>query len=150
VADETGGRATAPGNVHVTVVFLGARPRENVAELIDRARGIEASPFVLTLDRIDCWRKNGIAWLGASEIPPALALLRASLVAAIAPLGIADAPRPFAVHVTLARKITSSLHRPLSSPITWPVDALTLVASDTAAEGPVYRVIASLPLDSKR
>jgi 2'-5' RNA ligase len=150
VAGETGGRATAPDNVHVTLVFLGARPRGNVAELVDRARGIKSSPFVLTLDRIDCWRKNGIVWLGATEIPPALALLRTSLVAAIAPLGVADDPRHFAVHVTLARKITTALHRPLSSPIIWPVDALTLVASDTAAEGPVYRVVASLPLDAKR
>lgn len=150
VAGETGGRATAPDNVHLTLAFLGAQPREAVAEFAARARAIDASPFVLTLDHIDCWRKNGVAWLGASEIPPALASLRQLLIASLAALGIADDARPFAVHVTLARKVTSLLRRRLPSPIAWPVDALALVVSDTGTEGPVYRVLASLPFGPLR
>ncbi len=127
VAVETGGRATAPDNVHLTLAFLGAQPRDSATELIARAGAIDASPFVLTLDHIDCWRKNAIAWLGASEIPPALASLRESLLASLAPLRIADEARPFAVHVTLARKVTSLLRRRLPAPIAWPVDGLALV-----------------------
>ncbi len=147
VAGETGGRATSPDNVHLTLAFLGAQPQHSAAELAARAGAIEASPFVLSLDHIDCWRKNSVAWLGASEIPPALALLRKSLIASLAALGIADDARPFAVHVTLARKVTTLLRRRLASPIAWPVDGLVLVASDTGSEGPVYRVLARLPFD---
>jgi RNA 2',3'-cyclic 3'-phosphodiesterase len=145
VAAETGGRATTPANVHLTLAFLGAQPRDSAAGLVARAGAIDASPFVLTLDHIDCWRKNGVAWLGASEIPPALALLRKSLLASLAPLRITDEARPFAVHVTLARKVTTLLRRRLPAPIAWPADGLVLVASDTGRDGPVYRVLASLP-----
>jgi len=147
VAGETGGRATSPDNVHLTLVFLGAQPRDSAAALAERAGAIEASPFVLSLDHIDCWRKNSVAWLGASEIPPALASLRKSLIASLAALGIADDARPFSVHVTLARKVTTLLRRRLTSPIAWAVDGLALVASETAGERPTYRVLASLPFN---
>jgi 2'-5' RNA ligase len=147
VAGETGGRATSPDNVHLTLAFLGAQPRDNVAGFVARARDIVAPPFTLSLDHVDCWRKNSVAWLGASEIPPALALLRKSLIASLPALGIGDDSRPFAVHITLARKITTLLRRRLPSPITWPVDGLVLVASDTESEGPVYRILASLPFN---
>jgi 2'-5' RNA ligase len=150
VAVETGGRATAPNNVHLTLAFLGAQPRDSTTELIARADAIDGSPFVLTLDHIDCWRKNGIAWLGASEIPAALASLREALLASLAPLHIADEARPFAVHVTLARKVTGLLRRRLPTPIAWPVDGMALVASDTGSDGPVYRVLAALPLVRRR
>ncbi|HEY2863603.1 MAG TPA: RNA 2',3'-cyclic phosphodiesterase [Casimicrobiaceae bacterium] len=150
VAAETGGRATAPSNVHLTLAFLGAQPRERAGELAARAGAIDASAFVLTLDLIDCWRKNAVAWLGASEIPEALASLRKSLVIALAEFGMADDPRPFAVHVTLARKITTPVRRRLASTIQWPIDSLALVASDTRIEGPVYRVLARLPFDRLR
>ncbi len=145
VAAESAGRATAPDNVHLTLAFLGDRPRESVAALAAAAGAIDASPFVLTLDHVDCWRKNGVAWLGAREVPPALASLHRALTAALVELGIADEARPFAVHVTLARKITRLLRYRLSSPIDWPVDRLALVASDTGNQGPVYRVLADLP-----
>jgi len=150
VAAETGGRATTPGNVHLTLAFLGSKPRDSVAELVARADAIDASAFVLTLDHIDCWRKNAVAWLGASEIPPALASLRQALLASLAPLHVDDQARPFAVHVTLARKITASLRRRLPAPIAWPVEGLVLVASETGSEGPVYRVVASLPFARRR
>jgi 2'-5' RNA ligase len=150
VAVETGGRATTPDNVHLTLAFLGAQPRASAAELVARAGAIDASPFVLALDHIDCWRKNAVAWLGASEIPPALASLRKALLASLAPLHIDDEARPFAVHVTLARKITGSLRRRLPAPIAWPVDGWVLVASDTGSGGPVYRVLASLPFVRRR
>jgi 2'-5' RNA ligase len=150
VAAETGGRATAPDNVHLTLAFLGAQPRERAGELAARAGAIDASAFVLTLDHIDCWRKNGVAWLGTSEIPEALASLRSSLLASLELFGMADDPRPFAVHVTLARKITTPVRRRLSSAIRWPIDSLALVASETRSEGPVYRVLDRLPFDRSR
>jgi hypothetical protein len=62
--------------------------------------------------------------------------------------GIADEGRAFAVHVTLARKITRLLRYRLSSSIDWPVDRLALVASETGNQGPLYRVLADLPFRS--
>ena len=148
VAAESGGRATAPDNVHLTLAFLGAQARESVAALAAAAGAVDASPFVLTLDHVDCWRKNGVAWLGAREVPPALASLHRGLAAALDEFGIADEGRAFAVHVTLARKITRLLRYRLSSSIDWPVDRLALVASETGNQGPLYRVLADLPFRS--
>lgn len=152
VAAQTGGRATAPDNVHLTLAFLGAQPRDSVAALAAAATAaaLDASSFVLTLDHVDCWRKNVVAWLGAREVPPALASLHRALTAALAEFGIADEGRSFAVHVTLARKITRSLRYRLSSSIDWPVDRLALVASETGNQGPVYRVLAAMPFGSLR
>ena len=52
VAAQTGGRATAPDNVHLTLAFLGAQPRDSVAALAAAATAaaLDASSFVLTLD----------------------------------------------------------------------------------------------------
>ena len=152
VAAESAGRATAPDNVHLTLAFLGAQPRESVSALAAAATAaaVDAAPFLLALDHVDCWRKNGVAWLGARELPPALASLHRSLVAALANLDIPIETRPFAVHVTLARKIARLLRYRLSSPIDWRVDGLTLVASDTGNTGPVYRVLAELPFGHRR
>src|SRR5689334_8613393 len=152
VATESAGRATAPDNVHLTLAFLGAQPGESVSALAAAAMtaAVDAAPFVLALDHVDCWRKNGVAWLGARDLPPALAALHRSLAVALAHLGIANETRPFAVHVTLARKIGRLLRYRLSSPIDWPVDRLTLVASDTGNPGPGYRVLANLPFGKRR
>ena len=70
----SGGRATTPDNVHLTLAFLGAQPRDSATELSRavQARSTRRPSYSLSTS-IGCWRKNAIAWLGASEIPPALA-----------------------------------------------------------------------------
>jgi 2'-5' RNA ligase len=104
VGRETGGRAVTPENVHLTLVFLGEQPAEIVPKLCASAAAVELSAFRLALDEVDCWRKTGIAWLGASETPAALAALHGGLARALASLGIALEARPFAPHLTLARR----------------------------------------------
>ncbi|HKW80560.1 MAG TPA: RNA 2',3'-cyclic phosphodiesterase [Casimicrobiaceae bacterium] len=146
VAEETGGRATATENVHLTLAFLGAQPRESVGELTARARNIAAAPFVLELDHVDCWRRNDIAWAGASRVPRPLAALRGSLAASLTDAGIALDPRPFAVHVTLARRLKRTVRRALAPPLAWPVDRWALVASMPGRGGPEYRVLERLEL----
>src|SRR6266478_6212584 len=72
VGRETDGRAVAADNVHLTLIFLGEQPAEIVPQLCASGAAIEFSAFRLALDEVDCWRKTGIAWLGASETPAAL------------------------------------------------------------------------------
>lgn len=150
-ADQTGGRATAPGNVHLTLAFLGVQPQDSIGTLVGLARAVAAAPFALALDHVDCWRKNGVAWAGTSEMPKPLATLQQALAATLAAAGVvADDRRPFAVHVTLARKVAMPLHRRAIAPIAWPVDAMALVASDLGPGGPAYRVVEALPLARPR
>ena len=70
VAAESGGRPTAPGNVHVTLAFLGDQPRRIARELSAAAARISAPAFDLVLDRVDSWRKSAIAWAGVQSVPP--------------------------------------------------------------------------------
>jgi 2'-5' RNA ligase len=76
VAVETGGRAVAADNLHLTLAFLGERPAAIVPELFASAEAIEGLPFRLSLDDVGCWRKTGIAWLAASKHAAQLQELR--------------------------------------------------------------------------
>ena len=57
--------------------------------------------------------------------------------------------RPFAVHVTLARRIAAVVRRPLVPPLVWHVAAFALVASELDATGARYRVLSSWPLTQR-
>ena len=74
-----GGRTTPPGNLHVTLAFLGGIEDARVAE-IERAAGEVGAPVAsLVLDRPGYWKHNRIAWAGASAPPPELGAFVAEL-----------------------------------------------------------------------
>jgi 2'-5' RNA ligase len=146
VAAESGGRSTAPGNVHLTLAFLGDQPRRVARELSAAAARISAPAFDLVFDRVDGWRKNAIAWAGVQSTPPALAELHQAIARSLLASGLEPDERPFAVHVTLARRIASVVRRPLAPPLVWHVGAFALVASELSAECARYRMLSSWPL----
>ena len=146
IATESGGRPTAPGNVHLTLAFLGDQPRRIARELSAAAARISAPPFDLVFDRVDSWRKNAIAWAGVQNMPPPLVELQQAITRSLLVSGLQPDERPFAVHVTLARRITAAVRRPLAPPLVWHVTAFALVASELAAVGARYRVLSSWPL----
>ena len=87
VASEAKGRAVTSDNVHLTLAFLGAQPAVRVPGLCALAAAIEMAPFRLALDEIGCFRKTGIAWLGASAAPPELVALHAGLARSLGSVG---------------------------------------------------------------
>ena len=142
---ETGGRGVSAGNIHLTLAFLGEQP----ARLVTRidARSAAATPrFELTLDELGCWAKSGIAWLGASAMPAELAKLGQGIVMTLAAIGLEGDERPFAAHVTLARRIVRPLRARMVQPIVWSVDSFALVSSEAAGSGRGYRVVRKWPL----
>jgi RNA 2',3'-cyclic 3'-phosphodiesterase len=60
--------------------------------------------------------------------------------------GLEPEERPFAVHVTLARRITVAVRHPLAPPLLWRVTTFALVASELDSAGARYRVLSSWPL----
>jgi len=146
IAVESGGRPTAPGNVHLTLAFLGDQPRRIARELSAAAARISAPSFDLVLDSVDCWRKNAIAWAGAQSVPPPLMELQQKIARSLLVSGLEAEDRPFAVHVTLARRITVAVRRTLASPLVWHVTAFALVVSEPDGVGARYRVLSSWPL----
>ena len=148
VAGETGGRVVAADNMHLTLAFLGERPRELIGALRELAAGIQCVPFTLLLDDIGYWRKAGLAWLGSQARSPELNDLQSDLAQRLAGAGIALEARAFAPHITLARRIGSIVRRRQAPPIAWHVDVFALVASELGREGARYRVLESWQLRS--
>jgi RNA 2',3'-cyclic 3'-phosphodiesterase len=145
VGRETGGRAVAADNAHLTLAFLGEQPVDIVPKLCASASGVELSAFRFALDEIGCFSKTGIAWLGTSAVPSELIALHGDLARALVSLGIALDARPFAPHLTLARRIGTAVRRRLPQPIVWNMASFALVASELDRGGARYRVIETWP-----
>ena len=101
---------------------------------------------MLSLDEIGGFRRAGIAWLGSSISQPELTALHKDLTSALQSRGFPVDERPYAPHLTLARRSTTVIVRRLSQPIRSRVSSFTLMASELAPSGPAYRTIAERPL----
>jgi len=146
VAREALGRAPAQSNIHLTLAFLGEQASHRVEALRELASGLRAARFVLKLDEIGCFRRSGVAWLGASTHQPHLLALQANLVRALRRGAFPVDERSYAPHLTLARHIRGAIHRSLPTPILWQVSSFALVASELGREAPTYRTLAEWSL----
>src|SRR5271169_1260781 len=75
VARETGGRPTAPSQIHLTLAFLGDQPAPRVETLRLLGGDLRSRAFALALDALGGFPRTGIAWLGASVAQPGLEAL---------------------------------------------------------------------------
>jgi len=149
IAQETGGRATRAGNLHVTLAFLGRVPQARTADIeaIGAQAAANAEPFALVLDRVGLFRAAGVAWIGTDDVAPALRQIAGALRDALRAARLPVERRAFHPHVTLARHAVRSPNAEAASPgVRWRVDAIALMASETLPAGAVYRVLASWPL----
>ena len=135
-----GGRTTPPGNLHVTLAFLGGVEEGRVAE-VERAAG-EVTPRVvsLVLDRPGYWKHNRIAWAGASLVPTELVALVVELRDALTRSHIGFDAKPFVSHVTLLRDAREPKAMPALDPISWKVDGFALMQSVTLPRGSRYEI----------
>jgi 2'-5' RNA ligase len=147
VAHKARGRATAAGNLHLTLAFLGDQPERQVEVLRTLAQGVGGSSFALTLDEIGCFKRTGIAWLGASAPQRALLALQGRLAVALRQAGFSLDERPYAPHLTLARRARTPVHNALDRPISWKVTSFVLAASDLGPARPAYRIVDEWALD---
>jgi 2'-5' RNA ligase len=146
VARETRGRPPAESNVHLTLAFLGEQPAQRVKALLKLASSLGGTRFALTFDEIGCFRRSGVAWLGAGAPQPDLLALQTNLALALRDDGFPLDERPYTPHLTLARRIRTPTHRKLATPIIWEVSSFALVASELGRAEPRYRTLAEWPL----
>jgi len=146
VALETCGRPTLPDLIHLTLAFVGAQPAIRVESLRRLAGLVRGRAFMLALDQVGVFEKAGVAWLGASKQQEDLTALQRDLADALRSRGFPVDARPYAPHLTLARRATLAVERRLPAPIGWRVSSFTLVSSETVREAPVYRTVAYWPL----
>lgn len=148
-------------NLHLTLRFLGEQPQAHVEALARALRSAVESfaPLTLALGGLGAfpsWRRPAVLWVGV-QANVALARLYQEVDDACASLGHAREARDFHPHVTVARvrrgaRLPIALAERLSREA-WPlslhttVNSADLMASELAAGGARYRLIASAPLD---
>ena len=142
------GRAIAPANIHMTLVFLGAVPiaRRTVAARCLREARIEA--FDLCLDQLGHFAGSAILWVGMQTPPPALISAQRRLAAGLRGAGFDLEARRFRPHVSLMRDCNNLDAGVVAGPmaIDWPAREIALVRSHPARGGSRYEVIESVSL----
>jgi RNA 2',3'-cyclic 3'-phosphodiesterase len=141
VAKACSGRPPRPDTLHLTLVFVGATPRERVTSLQALMDGIRLPRFALRLDQSGWWRHNGIAWAGTSAAPESLIALQQALSRGAEKLGFSLDVRPYLAHLTLARDAGRGPTAAAMPPLDWDVESFVLVASELTPDGPRYRIL---------
>ena len=144
VVRRSGGRATPPDNLHVTLAFLG--PVTEV--LLERARRVPplVSPhFELIFDRLGFWQGSRALWVSPRRVPRALVALEANLWGRLVEVGFERERRPYQPHITMARKARGVDDGVL--PVSWLVSELALVESKPGGRHPVYDTLHVWPFN---
>jgi 2'-5' RNA ligase len=140
------GRAIAAGNLHVTLVFLGAVAVERVARVLEAARSTQkltcGGKFLLHLDAVEFWRRSSLICLTAAHAPPELLTIVERLRAELRERGfeLRDL-ETFRPHVTLVRDVARGPAGAGVASVQWPVDSFALVESKVGQRGSEYTVL---------
>ncbi len=134
VRRRTQARWVPPELYHVTLAFLGERDRAALPALesLLRAAAATAAPFPLVLTGLGYFgREDGAILYAALREQPALLSLSDAVRGLLAGAEQAFDPKPFAPHVTLARKARLALGEklPAFAPVAFTADAVTLFHS---------------------
>ncbi|HAD04021.1 MAG: 2'-5' RNA ligase [Desulfuromonadales bacterium GWD2_61_12] len=102
-----GVRWASPESIHLTLVFLGSVPEENLEKItaVMLSVGSAFAPFVLTVRGIGAfpsWQHPRVVWAGVAAVPQLVAL-QADLSAGLAQFGFPGDARPYVPHLTLGR-----------------------------------------------
>jgi 2'-5' RNA ligase len=111
------------------------------------AAAIRAEPFTLMLEQMGHWSKSGILWVGPNQTPPPLLHLAQELNARLAGCGYEAEQRPYAAHLTLARKARPRQDSHSIESRAWEINQFHLVQSHTHADGARYEILRSWPLN---
>ena len=129
-----------PGNLHVTLVFLGNVDAESEVMIRERVEHIIVQPFVLHFDQLDFWRKPRILCLSTQQYDPQLLVLVNALKSMVEQCGIKTEERSYKPHITLARKAHELIEIDVL-PIEWQARAFCLVQSSSTTNGVHYQVL---------
>ncbi len=98
----------APGNIHLTLKFLGdtsAAQAEQVTQALAQLAA-EIAPFDIRVEGLGVFGPRGpvrVVWAGITDSQGRLAALQRAVESRIAPLGFPSEDRSFSPHLTLAR-----------------------------------------------
>ncbi len=134
------GRRVDRRNWHVTLVYIGDFPEEQVPFLEAAAAEVACEPMRLRFDRLAFWPRPKVACLLPLTTPPALESLVQSLASVLAAFDRRVEDRVYRPHITVARRVVRPFDDQfLSRPLDLEWSGFTLVESETSPAGTVYR-----------
>lgn len=128
-----GTKPVAQQQLHLTLHFLGAVPRERLPQLRSALR-VPLQAFELGFSRCERW-PGGLLVVVPDAVPPALAALHAALRDVLTGLGLRMEERALRPHITLARRHTGPLPPAPTETLRWEVSAYVLVESRSRPGG---------------
>ena len=140
------GRAIAPRNLHITLVFLGAVAQARLAAVLDAAQSMQKltfdGKFSVHLDAVDLWRRSSLICLTAGQTPPELLRIVGQLGAELRERGLElREHETFRPHVTLVRDVARGSKVAGAASVRWPVESFALVESKVGQRGSEYTVL---------
>ena len=130
-----GGKPVPQAKIHLTLAFLCDLGEERLDAARRAADGLAHEPFELVLDQWGSFPGARVAWAGCAEPPPQLVRLHADLASRVRGAGFVLEDRPYAPHVTLARKVTRAIGRRKADPVGWRAREVALVRSQLGKGG---------------
>jgi len=150
-----GARWIDPGNLHLTLRFIGEITEDVAADVDEAMAELKARRFTLQLAGTGVFggNKPHTLWAGV-ERGPDLVALHDKIERALIRVGLAPEPRRFAPHVTLARLRDPAFDKlgqflaahALFRADPLPVDRFSLITSFPTKAGSVYEDQADYPL----
>jgi RNA 2',3'-cyclic 3'-phosphodiesterase len=133
------GKWTVRDNWHVTLVFIGGFPEQDIPALQAAAGTIQCPGIRLRFDRIDFWKRPRIMCLYSEFVPDQLTELVRSLESAAKPFGFRPEKRAYRAHMTIARKAGFFEPITLAQPVELHWSAFHLIESVSTPAGIQYK-----------
>ena len=149
-AQSVKGNFSRPENLHLTLVFIGETPAEQVpvlCQVIDESVGLAVKLFQLAFSRAGCFRQSDreLWWLGVEQKDPGLRdlnELRQRLTDVLSAKGFAFDAKQFKAHITLGREIKPKTQIKIPEQrIIFPVNRVSLMKSERINSVLVYSEI---------
>ncbi|MEK8132636.1 RNA 2',3'-cyclic phosphodiesterase [Paenibacillus filicis] len=147
-------RRTHPHDYHITLQFLGEATPSKVEDVQAALGAIRCTPFALALHGFGTFgtpQAPRVLWAAVAGELQGLHALHTSVVQANAVLGFAPEERPYAPHITLARRFEGASPFTLDTMTTalaaeaWEADRFVLMQTHKHAS-PMYEVIGEYEL----
>jgi 2'-5' RNA ligase len=148
-------------NIHLTVVFMGGVPSDQLKGVGDRVREVclNWAPFDVSINGLGLFgnsRRPRVVWIGLKGNVSRLSGFRDALQSCLIPFGIKQEKRPFRPHLTLGRfrkgvgdqkhlRSLLSRYEDLTSPVCF-LNELVLFKSELKPGGAVYTRLDAWPL----
>jgi 2'-5' RNA ligase len=135
------GRAARPQQFHVTLAFLGMQRADLIPDILEIASRLSFEPCSIVMDRVSRFKRSGVLWLGASEVPAALMDFQHALVSGLLDAGIGYDRKPWKFHLTLYRKMRKApvIMHPVA--IEWRLNGFSLIESVGVKNGVEYHPV---------